>query len=412
MAGWAEPRWSGCIAISVAVAFGCSGSTPENSSDGLILEESDHEGPAELVLGGKRYLRLSSLTQRQTEELSDPELWEQPETLDKLAQLLRAYVGHPQYGAYVEAEPNYELARVSLGRDAAAPAKSPPLAASRFSVKTISPNGDQRVKAPAPTGYPSYAFALFEGGGSGTNLGDRIYTAAHVLYNNAFVPGANGWRCANGFSGSCGTNNIGRWRFGGRIDVDSNGVETQTWASGWSGTCGVFAVTNAWINLPTSSSGTTVARWDYGLKVLSGCMPTGAGGVGWWTTNQATLRGLQMWEGGYPGLFPCPALAIGTPTDCPNGTSQLRTAGLSLNSAGSLFWTSAGVDSTLVATGGYMQSTKMDITPGQSGGGVIVFDPSDGFYWVVGTTSNSVLGQTGNNFNHLTSEVQGFLYSF
>lgn len=59
----------------------------------------------------------SSLSDDELEQLKNPELWQPPETLDKVAQLVRSYLRHPEYGEYVEAEPNYELARIKLGID-------------------------------------------------------------------------------------------------------------------------------------------------------------------------------------------------------------------------------------------------------------------------------------------------------
>ncbi|HKY38444.1 MAG TPA: hypothetical protein VJN18_21020 [Polyangiaceae bacterium] len=107
-----------------------------------------------------------------------------------MAQLLRAYVAHVQYGEYVEAEPNYRLARISLGLEkggASMGGQEP--ADSGVVDKSITADGDQRAKAPFPNSNPGNAYALFEAGGSGTMVGWRVYTAGHVLYNNDTLQG-------------------------------------------------------------------------------------------------------------------------------------------------------------------------------------------------------------------------------
>ncbi|HKY38443.1 MAG TPA: hypothetical protein VJN18_21015 [Polyangiaceae bacterium] len=195
------------------------------------------------------------------------------------------------------------------------------------------------------------------------------------------------------------------------ITANPGGGETQTWASAWA-ICGFVSVPNGWVNLASNSSVTTKARWDYGLQNLDGCVPAGAGNVGWWVTNQATLRVHSLYEGGYAQLQPCPALAFGVAADCPAGTNHLRsgTNGGAFG-GGSIFWTVGGnSDPALIATGGYIQSSKMDITPGHSGGALIAFHPGTNAWWAVGTTCNTAPGQSNTNYNHLTFEVQAFLY--
>jgi hypothetical protein len=242
-------------------------------------------------------------------------------------------------------------------------------------------------------------------------VGGRVYSAGHVIYNNAGAAGADGWYCKDGVArASCAATGFSRWRFGGIIKT-VNGVDQETWASNWA-ICGFVNVPSGWVNLPANATGTQRARWDYSVQNLDGCVPAGAGNVGWWTTDQATLRTHMIYEGGYAQLQPCPALSIGTFTDCPAGTNQLRsnTPG-SAFSAGSLFWTSGGSsDPALIATGGYIQSSKLDVTKGQSGGALIAFDTPTNAWWAVGTTSNGSAGQSSANYNHLTSEVVTFLY--
>lgn len=91
-------------------------------------------GPEELTVGGRRYVRPSALSEEDRRALTAPALWEPPETVDKLAQLLRAYILHNEYGEYVDAQPNYDAARRSLGID-------PPLTASRGGNEPLTSHG-------------------------------------------------------------------------------------------------------------------------------------------------------------------------------------------------------------------------------------------------------------------------------
>ena len=111
-------------------------------------------------------------------------------------------------------------------------------------------------------------------------------------------------------------------------------------------------------------------------------------------------------------LKPCPALAFGASTmsnDCPGGVVRLRPGATTRPyTGGTLYWSSTPVgDPNLIVTGGYMQSSAFDATPGDSGGALIALD--DGF-WAVGNASNTAGGQSNTNYNHLTSEVVNFLY--
>ncbi|MFZ5895698.1 MAG: hypothetical protein ACOY0T_31870 [Myxococcota bacterium] len=403
-------------ALSLAA---CGGSADANGSSGdtSVVEVA----PSELVINGRRYVRMSALSQAELDAMKDPALWEPPETVEKLEQLLRGWISHYKYGDYVEAEPNRELARISLGLDPSPRGlqggnEAPPDGV-RLVEKTITSNGDQRTVAVSTTTNPGNAYALSESGGTGTMVGWRIYTAGHVIYNNVAVPGTDGWTCRDnsttpfGTEPSCSTAGHPRWRFGGKITV-SNGVETQTWATPWV-LCGFKNVPTGWRNLPSGSSGTTLARWDYGVQNLDGCIPSGAGNVGWWTIDQATLRLRTTFQGGYPALQPCPAGAIGNSTgssDCPGGSVRLRpNTSTRPYTGGTLYWTSGGSsDPNLILTGGYIQSSKFDVTAGHSGGSIIALDGSQ--WWSVGCASNTALGQFNTNYNAMTSEVVNFLY--
>jgi len=399
--------------VALGLLVGCGAADEQGGAvpNGDPVTAQASAGPLELVVHGKRYLKVSSLSEAQQAELKDPSLWKGEETVDKLAQLLRAYMAHTQYGEYVEAEPNYKLARISLGLEGGdRPTRGGQnLPAPEVMDKSVTADGDQRAKTAFPNTNPSNAYALYEAGGSGTMVGGRVYSAGHIIYNNAADPGTDGWKCKDGSArASCAVPGYSRWRFGGVINT-VNGVETQTWASDWA-VCGFVSVPNGWVNLASNASGTQKARWDYSVQNLDGCVPAGAGNVGWWVTDQATLRTRNLFEGGYAQLQPCPALAVGNSTDCPSGVNQLRsnTPG-SAYSGGSLFWTNGGAsDPALVATGGYIQSSKMDITFGQSGGGLIALD--GGSWWAVGTTCNGSANQSSTNYNQMTWEVEGFLY--
>jgi len=72
------------------------------------------------------------------------------------------------------------------------------------------------------------------------------------------------------------------------------------------------------------------------------------------------------------------------------------------------FWSAGGTsDPNLIATSGYLQSSKMDVTPGDSGGAIIGW--SNGWF-AVATASNTQAGGSNTNYNWMTSEVQAFLY--
>jgi hypothetical protein len=407
------------VAATALLMFGC-GTADEEAETAAPYTAELGEAPPELVLGGRRYVRLELLSEADREELRNPGLWEKSNEIDNLAQLLRGVVIHMKHGQYIEAEPNVALARISLGLDRS---PLPPQAGliapdgARIESKSVTADGDQRSRGNS-TSWPSNAYALSESGGTGTMVGWRIYTAGHVIFNNSVVAGVNGWLCRDnsttplGTEPSCSAAGHPAWRFGGRLTV-SGGVETQTWATPWA-LCGYKNVPVGWINLPSTASSETLARWDYGFQNLDGCIPAGTGNLGWWVTDQATLRLTTIWQAGYALLFACPALALGgstASTDCPGGTVQLRPVTATRPfTGGSLFWTNGGTDANLVVTGGYIQSSRMDATSGHSGGAVIAWDSGTSTYWAVGTASNTAGGQSNTNYNHLTSEVLNFIY--
>ncbi len=401
-------------ALGALCLLGCGAS----SAGGVEGEpEATGEAPAELVLGGRRYVRVSALSDAELAAMKDPALWQGPATVEKLAQLVRSWISHEEYGDYVEAEPNRELARISLGLDPSpfgVRGGNEPLPNEGLVEKTITANGDQRTIATVTNGNPGNAYAMNEAGGTGTRVAGRIYTAAHVVYRNAVVGSPLGWLCRNQTTSPIGAEHCfsagnPRWRFGGKITV-SGGVETQTWATSSWIVCGYKKVPNGWVNAPADMAKTTLARWDYALSNLDSCIPAGAGSVGWWTIDQATLQWLTTYQGGYPYRMPCQAGSVGAEGYC-WGPIQLRSnpPGLKYWTGGSLFWTSGGAaDPNLVLRDGYIQSSKLDTTTGQSGGSLIALD--GGAWWSVGAVSNSTDGTFFTNYNALTPEVVNFLF--
>jgi hypothetical protein len=418
------------LALSVTSACGSGGGQADDHTGTVEQALAEAElGPEELIIDSRRYVRQSSLSKEELEALKDPKLWELPETEDKLAQLLRAHISHSKYGDYIEAEPNYRLARISLGieesptplQGAAEPPEVRPTSTADdvdnvevgVISKSISSNGDGRLLA-LVTDIPYSAVAMSESGGGGAMLDWRIYTAAHVVYNNALAAGADGWICRNGSTDagnpSCVTPGHPRWRFGGRVVSGS-----PTWITGWI-LCGYKNVTNGWINLPANASGTTRARWDYAFQNLDGCLPNNTGSNGWWILNQATLRQRTITQAGYPVLFTCPALSLGSTNNaagnCPQSGSQgvvqtLPGIGTRPYTGGTEYLTTA-FDANVVVTGGYIQSSLLDVTSGQSGGPVLAPD-QNGIY-IVGAAANTSQGSAVTNFNHLTNEVFNFLH--
>lgn len=407
---FALARFRSLAAVFGAVVLTGCASTAAKSGD---ADGAGQRGsaPAELVIDGARYVRRSALSEAEVAKLKDPQLWQEPQTLDKLAQLLRSYLWHAEYGEYIEAEPNYELAMVSLGQ-IAVPERGgdgplPPGA--QVVDKSITSDGDGRN--PISSGeinlWPNNAYALVESGGTGTMVGWRVYTAGHVLWNNATSGITQGWRCRDGSASNaaspCANPGHPRFRFSGRAIPLSNPQFATAWAL-----CGWKRVPSGWVNMPANTGNTALARWDYALQNLDGCIPAGADSVGWWVAPQATLRVTELWHGGYPQLQPCPALSFGGTADCPAGTPRLAGAPGSAYAAGTLFWSAGGSsDPNLIATGGYLQSSKMDVTPGDSGGAIIGWNNG---WFAVATASNTAPGGSNTNYNWMTAEVQAFLY--
>lgn len=395
--------------LLVLLGSGCATGGPEQG-DAITADQ----GPDELELNGHHYVRRWMLSELEVAEMTDPALWQPPETVDKLAQLLRGNIVHAEYGEYVEAEPNYALARISLGQAGALKADSEPLnPEDAVAVKTISTDGDGRTKIGFTNqlSLPPFASALFESGGTGTMVNWRVYTAAHVLFNNPIIGGLDGWNCRNGTkdpSGACTAAGQPRWRFGGEI-VNGTPTFTTSWLL-----CGYKNVSTGWAGLPSNSTSETMARWDYGFQNLDGCIPsTGVSSVGSWGPSQSTLRTLSLYSYGYPGLYKCPALTGGLPGDCPvaaggQGIIQLLPDFVTRPYTGaSLFRTSATNDTALVQTGGYIKTGKLDFTVGQSGASLLVV--SNGSWFAVGANSNTVVGTSFSWFNYMTVEVQNFI---
>jgi hypothetical protein len=408
------------LSLSAAQLMGCSLDAEE--ADDASLNESHQDlaqelaqdikgspGGAELIIRGRRYVLRSTLSKEELAKMSDPALWEAPETVDKLAQLLRGNISH-EYGDYVEAEPNYELARVSLGLDeprggarggppSALDGQAPPVVE-----KGIMGTDDRFGPVVGPNTVEA-AYGMNEASGTGTMVGwDHwtVYTAGHVMYSNATIAGTPGWRCRNGSTSTasppCPSPQLSpRWRFGGN----------------WLG-CGYKNVPTGWRNLPSNASTLTKTRWDYAYQNLEGCIPAGVGAVGWWVIDQATLRTVNFIQGGFPAFYTCPANSAGISNapsgDCPlngagQGVAQLAPSSGFPLTGGTFFWTNFAFEPSVTVSGGAIVSTTTDITTGHSGGGVVVFDSGT---WAIGNASR--VTTSANYFNHLTYEVRDFIF--
>lgn len=318
----------------------------------------------------------------------------------------------------MEAEPNYALARISLGIDPTPfglrGAVPEPAAFPEMVEKRISTNGDQRAVVASNIASPANAIALYESGGSGVSVGSgRIYTAGHVLYNNAKMGGTDGWWCEDASTSTANPScpsprRQPRWRFGGKI-TNPGPSETWNFVGPWVN-CGIKGIPSAWRFLPASASGTQFAAADYGFADFSNCVPAGVGGLPWWTASQADLRSHSLNVFGYPTRLNCPALSVGTLGDCPGGTSQVRPGAVAFPyTAGSVIVNTPVSDTGVIATGGYILATKLDTSAGDSGGPILAFDASQ--WWVVGVSSIDFSDSAGTDgFNHLTSTIVNFIY--
>lgn len=407
------------VAVLFVAGVACSAGHDEDEtgvrSQALTKDDFPEDAPDELIIDGRLYVREFNLSDDELRELKDPELWKLPTTLDKMAQLVREYIRHPIYGAYVEAEPNYSLARIELGIDppplslrSAVPADTP---LPDVIEKKVSTNGDQRAVVAGTTGLS--AIGLYEAGGSGVLIGSgRLYTAGHVLYNNPGVSGTDGWECRSGPadpSGVCASAGQSRWSFGGKIN---NPGPNETWNFVQSQVgCGIEAVKSSWASMPANTQISNRIPLDYGrVRNLENCLGSSVDGLPWWVASQADLRSHSLNAFGYPFLVPCPAGSSGVNSDCPNGTNQLRTNGaVPPITAGSVFVGVPVSDNAVVATAGYIKSNKVDTSTNMSGGPLVAFD--DSTWWVVGV----VVAGDPNNFaetwyNQLTSGIVTWLY--
>jgi V8-like Glu-specific endopeptidase len=411
---------SGAALIASSCASANEGDADSDIGRSFALLENR---PAELVIGAQRFVPEEALSAGELKELKDPSLWEPPETVDKLAQLLREYVLDPKFGPYVEAEPNYQLARISLGLEKSRFAdRTVPAKPSDDTVeKTISTDGDQRVKVTTPTNNPGSAIGMIESGGSGVNLafagaggsGSRVYTAGHVLYNNPRLGGPQGWICADSSAHVLGCNGrtpptyLGRFRFGGKMTNS-----TTTWAGGFP-TCTVLrGVPSGWRNMPLGTTLEVLARWDYGRVVMDGCVPSGTGALGWWVSTQPELRGALITAFGYPLRSHCPALSNGSPSDCDNNGNPWTEVFPSSPpyTDGSVFVSASVTDGALTQTNGYIKTRKVDTTNGNSGGPITAWDSATSAWYVVGVDSSHNDDGLGTNyFNSATWEVVNYV---
>ena len=187
--------------------------------------------------------------------------------------------------------------------------------------------------------------------------------------------------------------NTRRWAFGGRGD---------SWVAGFR-LCGYRFVPNGWSNMPSGTDAATAARWDYGMQNLDGCRPN-VNSFGW--SVQSSLSGKAIYNGGYPGLEPCPADSSGIPGpngDCPNGTPQVVPTDFSRPfTQGQLFFANGSQQGS--GTGWW--AFDIDSTQGHRGWPSYYWD--SGWMYVTGAVSRK--RSTGiTYYNRYTSEVHGFL---
>jgi hypothetical protein len=386
---------------------GCAAAVDGTSQDDIDGSETVVAQPSELLIGGRRFVPVSSLTESELKVLHDPQLWQPPQTVEKLATNLRRHMLHMEHGEYVEAEPNFELARISLGLQPS-PIEGDQGGGSEPNIgRVITSDGDQRFTG-CTNCYPGTAVAMFESGGSGAmisrNSDFAVYTAGHVVYNNANETGSDGWYCQNGTKqanlANCSPH--ARWAFGG------NG---GTWFRNFT-ICGFRFVPNGWANMPAGTSTTGAVRWDYAVQNLEGCV-SGTGALGWSQWGDNDLNSTTLFSSGYPTYFTCPANTSGVSNaaggDCAasgsQGVVQLVPTNLSRPfTAGNLFFSNAG---SKVGHGTGFWNMNLDSTTGMSGGSAMY--SSNGVWVSVGVVSRgSSSGRT--YYNRMTTEVINFIF--
>ena len=80
------------------LSSGCAGTEESREDEEVSAHKSAIiEQPSELIIKGRRFVPLASLTRGELDELRDPELWKPPQTVEKLATNLRAHMLHMEH---------------------------------------------------------------------------------------------------------------------------------------------------------------------------------------------------------------------------------------------------------------------------------------------------------------------------
>lgn len=420
----AAPELAAIAALPLLVACASDWGSDDTGNSSFAVSTERDQGPDEMMIHGRRFIRNDLVSAAQSLEMRDPENHRPvpgpderralkqtgkplnaPDERDvrRLAIQLMAHT-HNEYGYYVQAEPDLEMARRILGADPGevvdhAPAE--PSEAPRGGRAII--NTDDRVATTCPGCTPSSWVGFLEAGASGVLVGwTTIYTVAHMQYDN--VPATSdgdgvGWICRNNTpdtntaapnTNPCdgpGDPGDSRWRF-------FNGLVT----------CGQSAtVNNTWVTQSLLSNIWTRTRHDYAVVELS-CNP-GLGHMGSIIlSGGGPLDTFVGAAGGYPGQFPCPPGSGGTPTDCPGGALQYGGGGPPWTSA-VMYWTPQTFYFGGTQEAAHTWRVFADNTGGMSGGPLMQSNNR-----ATGIASHH---QTGSNpvnmYNRLTGTVWNFI---
>lgn len=385
-------------------------SSPEEAGATGVL------GPPEKEINGRHFIRADLLSEERLAELNDPDILEEPVTVDRMARRLRLFVQTPD-GFYIQDELDMALARRALEAQAESATTSSgesvgPIQGRAIYDANLSDNGtsppskfDERYLG-AKTTYPGSAVGFSEIGGSGTLVGSGyLYTAAHVLFETV----TNKWICRDGnLSNSAnpcdGVGEAGdaRWIFN---------------ISGWNG-CAMNIWYGGYWHAIESSDLTDLyklASADFGAVQFLNCPQVlNNGSLGLISGSSGNGQ-----AGGYPSYYYCPAGAKGafnTTGDCPTSGGQgvWQHIGTSKPfSGGTLYWSSLAAYSA--GNSPYQNSSWKfvgDWTSGMSGGPLLIWSSST--WYARGAVSASVGAANGlsvNVFNRYNATVDAFLES-
>lgn len=364
------------------------------------------------------------MTAEQKAELSDPRWWATPDDPESLAQLMREHVQTPT-GYYIEAEPNFELASKLLASEQETAPNTRGFDG-REGRAIIGGDGRDNISNTAGVGR---MIAASENGGSGAMYAQtRLYTAAHVVYNNApsgYSVGGTvpvGWICRNGTvdttpgANPCdGAGEPGdpRWRFQGLTSPTNIFTSNGMVNCGWN-----IVASNGHINMPaTETSAWVWARHDYARVDFSCSVGDHTGWFGTAGFANASLPSSGVRAMGYPGRAWCPAGAKGTSTDCV--TNTMTGQGIAQRDAAPTTWANLWRSPGSSVTAGSSEADHtlrfwQDWTAGQSGGplGHYFINELGWEGWhIIGVVSNSASGASPvNRANRRTDTVRAFLF--